>query len=321
MDAPSFDGRTVHELLDYDGCIAAMRDAMAALSADAREQPLRAITDLGEGRMFGLMPGTLSGTPDFGAKLVSVFPDSARPGRSAHRGAVLLFDGATGALACIADAEAVTLIRTACASAAATAALARADASRLGMFGCGAQAETHIRAIARIRALDRVGVWGRDAARTEAFAARVAAKTGLDVVARTDPAELAGDSDIVCTVTASAQPVLKGDWVRPGTHVNAVGSSYAGPVEVDGALVAKSLYFVDYRRSALAGAAEFLAARDAGLIGDGHIVAEIGAVFAGSAVGRTADDEITFYKSLGHVAQDLAAARYLLARSTKRRSS
>jgi ornithine cyclodeaminase len=321
MDAPVFNGQAVGDLLDFDGCIAAMRAAMASLSADAREQPLRAIVDLGEGRLFGLMPGTLSGTDDFGAKLVSVFPDPARPGRSAHRGAVVLFDGASGAVACIADAEAVTLIRTACATAAATAALARADASRLGVLGCGAQAETHIRAIARVRELDRIGIWGRDAVRAGAFAARMAQETGLDVAAVPDPAELAGDSDILCTLTAAAEPVLLGEWVRPGTHVNAVGSSYAGPVEVDGALVAKSRYFVDYRRSALAAASEYLAARDAGLIGEDHIVAEIGAVFAGTAAGRTADDEITFYKSLGHVAQDLAAARYLLAKSIKRRES
>ena len=320
MEAPSFDGAAVHALLDYDGCIAAMRGAMAALSADVREQPLRAITDLGEGKMFGLMPGMLSGTQDFGAKLVSVFPDPARPGRTAHRGAVVLFDGATGSIACIADAEAVTLIRTACASAAATAALARADATCLGVYGCGAQAASHIRAIARVRPLERVGIWARDAGRAGDFAARIAAETGLDAAAVADPAALAGESDILCTVTSASEPVLKGDWVRPGTHVNAVGSSYAGPVEVDGALVAKSRYFVDYRRSALAAASEFLAARDAGLIGEDHSLAEIGAVFAGTAAGRTADDEITFYKSLGHVAQDLAAARYLLARSTKRRT-
>lgn len=315
MDAPVFDGRAVHDLLDYDGCIAAMRAAMAALSADTREQPLRAITDLGDGKMFGMMPGTLPGTPDFGAKMVSVFPDPARPGRTAHRGTVVLFDGASGGVTCIADAEAVTLIRTACATAAATDALARANASRLGLFGCGAQAETHIRAIARVRRLDRIGIWGRDFARAGAFASRIAAETGIDAAAIADPAELAGDSDIICTVTASAEPVLLGDWVRPGTHVNAVGSSYAGPVEVDGALVAKSRYFVDYRRSALAAASELLAARAAGLIGEDHILAEIGAVIAGTTAGRASDGDITFYKSLGHVAQDLAAARYLLARS------
>ncbi len=315
MDARIFDGRAVHELLDFDGCIAAMRAAMAALSADPREQPLRAITDLGNGKMFGVMPGTLSATGDFGAKMVSVFPDPARPGRTAHRGAVLLFDGETGAIVCIADAEAVTSIRTACATAAATDALARADAARLGLFGGGAQAETHIRAIARIRRLERIGIWGRDFLRAESFAARMAEETGLNIAAVADPATLAGESDIICTVTASAEPVLLGDWVRPGTHVNAVGSSYAGPVEVDGALVAKSLYFVDYRRSALAAASEYLAARDAGLIGEDHIRAEIGAVFAGTAPGRASDGDVTFYKSLGHIAQDLAAARYLLGRS------
>lgn len=315
MEPAFYGAEWIHRLLDYDGCIAAVRDAMAALSADAREQPLRSITDLGDHRLFGLMPGMLPGTDDFGAKLVSVFPDGARNGRAAHRGIVALFDGSSGHVAGLADAGAITEIRTGCASAVATAALAREDATRLAIFGCGAQARSHIRALRLVRPIEHVGVWGRSHESASAFAASISNELGCEVTTATDGEALAAEADIICTVTAASEPILLGEWVRPGTHVNVVGSSYAGPVEVDTNLVAKSRYFVDYRRSALVAASEFLIARDAGAFGDDHIAGEIGDVLGGTVPGRTSDDQITLYKSLGHVAQDLAALRYLLRRA------
>jgi ornithine cyclodeaminase/alanine dehydrogenase-like protein (mu-crystallin family) len=305
------DQEEVRARLDYPGCIAAVRAAMSALSQDERPQPLRTIVDMGEGRLFAQMPGMLSGSGDFGAKLISVFPDADRPGRSAHRGVVVLFDGESGVVRCVADAGEITHIRTGCASAVATDVLARPDARRLAIFGCGAQAESHIEALAQVRDFEAVGVWGRDPESARGFAERMARRTGLEIASVDDPRRLAAESDVICTVTGSATPVLRGEWVRPGTHVNAVGSSYAGPVEVDTALVAASRYFVDYRPSALAAAAEFLEAKAQGAIDEAHIAGEIGAVIAGTVPGRTSSDEITFYKSLGHVVQDLASARYL----------
>src|SRR3954454_20453687 len=121
------DGAEVEKLLDYPGCIAAMRIAMTALSSGERPQPLRQIFTVGDNQMFGTMPGELAALSTFGAKLVSVFGDPQRPGRSRHQGVVVAYDGQTGAVSCIADAESVTQIRTACATAAATDALARAD--------------------------------------------------------------------------------------------------------------------------------------------------------------------------------------------------
>jgi ornithine cyclodeaminase len=121
---------------------------------------------------------------------------------------------------------------------------------------------------------------------------------------------------VICTVTSSAEPILLSEWVKPGTHVNLVGSSYLGPVEVDAALVARARYVADYRPGVLAQAAELAAARDAGLVDDAHVVGEIGEVLAGAIPGRQSESQITIYKSLGHVAQDLAAAAYLQARSS-----
>ncbi len=113
---------------------------------------------------------------------------------------------------------------------------------------------------------------------------------------------------MICTVTAASEPILKGAWVRPGTHVNVVGSGFAGPVEVDNDLVARSRFIADSREGVLSQGAEFLRAKEAGLIGDDHIVAEIGQVLAGEVEGRRSAEEITIYKSLGHVVQDLASA-------------
>jgi ornithine cyclodeaminase len=127
----------------------------------------------------------------------------------------------------------------------------------------------------------------------------------MQVVA--DARMAAAEADVICTVTGSATPVLLGDWVRPGTHVNLVGSSVPGPVECDGALVARARYVADSRRSALAAAAEFLAAKQAGLVDDAHVVAEIGEVLLGRVSGRTSPEQVTVYKSLGHIVQDLAA--------------
>jgi ornithine cyclodeaminase/alanine dehydrogenase-like protein (mu-crystallin family) len=301
----------VRRLLDFEGCIDAVRRAMAALSRDSRAQPLRSITPVREGRLFALMPGVSTGEPGFGAKLISVFRDPSRGGRSAHCGVVVLFEEESGAVVCIADAHEVTRIRTACNSAVATAALARRDAETLAIFGCGTQAEAHLHAIPLVRPIRRVLVWGRNAGIAREFAARMAGQCGHETVAVADPREAAAEADIICTVTGAAEPILMREWVRAGVHVNAVGSSHAGPVEIDPELVAASSYFVESRPSALAAAAEFIRARELGLVGDDHIRAEIGEVLNGTAEGRRRDDEITVYKSLGHIVQDLAATRYL----------
>ena len=305
----------VRSLLDYEGCIATVREAMAQFTADGIAQPLRSIFPLGNGAALAAMPGALSGSGGAGAKLITVYPVHGRPGRSAHQGVIVLFDRDHGEVRCIADAESVTEIRTGAASAVATDALARREAERLAVFGCGTQAASHIRAIKLVRTLKEVLIWGRNPTTATAFAGRMAAETGLSVRAVEDGEEAASAADIICTATSSSTPILRARWVRPGTHVNLVGSSHAGPTEVDSDLIVRSRYIADSRASALAAAAEFLVAKQAGLIGDEHIVAEIGEVLLGRVPGRTSSEQITVYKSLGHVVQDLASVRYLRERA------
>jgi ornithine cyclodeaminase/alanine dehydrogenase-like protein (mu-crystallin family) len=314
---PVYGPQEVRALLDYDGCIAAVRAAMSEFSAQGRPQPLRSIVEIAPSKSFALMPGSLGEPGGFGAKLFSVFPDLQQPGRSFHRGIVVLFDRESGVLECVADAGEVTEIRTAAASAVATDALARRDARRLAVFGCGVQAASHVRALVRVRPLEEILVWGRSVERASGFADRMGREVAVPIRAIADASEAAASADIICTVTGSDTPVLLGAWVQPGTHVNAVGSSRPGPVEIDHALLLSSRYIVDSRRSALAAAAEFLLAKEAGLVGDDHIAAEIGEVLLGRVPGRTSADDITVYKSLGHIVQDLAAVKYVHTRAMR----
>jgi ornithine cyclodeaminase len=314
MQFAFFDAARVEELLDYPGCIEAVRSAMVALSTSEREQPLRQIWQVGEGA-WGIMPGDLEALSTFGAKLVSVFGDPERPGCTRHRGVVVAYDGKTGAVSCIADAEPITKIRTGCATAVATDALARADATVLAIFGTGVQAEAHLRAVPLVRDFQDILLWGRSSEKTRAFADQMSKDLGRAIEVVLDSEEATRRADVICTVTSSREPIILGNWVTAGTHINLVGSSLLGPVEVDSALVATARYIADYRPGALAQGAELAAARKDRLIDDTYEVGEIGEVLAGRIRGRENDSQITIYKSLGHVAQDLAAAAYLQHRT------
>ncbi len=294
----------VARLLPYEDCIPLMREAMIALSQGRTRQILRSILDLPQGRAFGVMPGAMLDDGVFGAKLVSVYPDNFLAGGPSHQGVVALFDAATGAPSAILDAGEITAIRTAAASAAATDALARKDASRLAILGYGEQARRHVAAIRHVRPIERVTIWGRDFAKARAFGG-IPCESVEEAVA---------GADIICTVTAASEPILESRWVADGAHINAVGSSRAGPAEIDNALVARARFFADHREGVLAQGAEFIRAREAGLIGEDHLLGEIGEVFAGRIEGRRTEADVTLYKSLGSIVQDLAAARHIVGK-------
>jgi len=305
------DREEVAQRLTYEVCLPIVREAMIVFSKGETVQLLRSIVPLGEGRMFGVMPGGMGSGRCFGAKLISVYPENFAKGVQSHQGVVVLFDPENGAPVCTVHAGEITAIRTAAASAVATDALARKDARRLALLGYGEQAGTHARAISRVRELEEIVVWGRSIERAREFAVAMSAELEVEVRAVESVKEAVAEADVVCTVTSAAEPILMGEWVRAGTHVNVVGSSFAGPAEVDNELVRRSRFFVDSREGVLAQGAEFLRAKAAGVVGDGHIVGEIGEVLAGDVVGRASGEEITVYKSLGHVVQDLACGWWL----------
>jgi ornithine cyclodeaminase len=294
----------VAQRLTYEVAVPLVREAMIALSAGRTRQLLRGIIDLGAENAFGVMPGALDGGP-FGAKLVSVFPGNVARGGMSHQGLVVMFDPQSGAPLAAVDAGELTAIRTAAASAVATQALAREDAADLAVLGTGEQARRHVQAIRAVRRVRRVTIWGRDRARAEALAGELGAATAASV------REAVADAAIICTVTASDEPILAAGDVRAGAHVNAVGSSRAGPAEIANDLVVRARFFADHRAGVLSQGAEFLRAKAAGLVDDAHVLGEIGEVLAGTLPGRTTADDVTLYKSLGSIVQDLACAAWL----------
>jgi ornithine cyclodeaminase len=305
MSLVVIDRESVRHLLSYEDCIPLMRRAMIALSSGETRQLLRQIIDLGDGNAFGIMPGAAQEA--FGAKLISIFPGSARLGMQSHQGVVALFDPDTGAPVAIIHAGEITAIRTAAASAAATVALARPESSSLAILGCGEQAHSHALAMSVVRRIDDVRIWGRSPERAAELAARLAGERNWAVRTAATVQDAVDEADIICTTTGAEEPILENAWVADGTHINLVGSSRAGPREIGDDLVVRARFFADHREGVLAQGAEFIHAKSMGRVTDAHVLAEIGNVFAGRHPGRRSPRDVTIYKSLGAIVQDLAS--------------
>lgn len=308
----------VRQLLPVGDCIDVMARAMTAVSARTVHMPQRLIAAIPEGHgYFALMPGSSKEIAVYGAKVVSLHPGNPARGIPAVQGFVTLFDFETGAPFAIMDGAEVTAIRTAAASGLATRLLARRGAGSHGILGAGVQALSHLRAIkAACPSVTEVLVWGRSAEKVQNFVARHQGEMGMAL--RAVPA--AGDAascDIVSVVTGAASPVVEGAWLKAGSHLNLVGAHTATTREVDTAAIVRGRLYVDSLESALKEAGDILIPVSEGAISVDHIVGEIGAVINGSIQGRTGDDQITLYKSLGLVAQDLFAARVVYDRALK----
>ena len=276
---------------------------------------LRTVLPLGDGAdSFLAMPGAATSAGIYGAKLVSLHRGNPAQGRPAVQGCVVLFDAATGTPVALLDGAEITALRTAAASGLATRELARRDAATLGIFGCSVQAAVHLDAIRCVREIREVRVWGRNPAGAREFAQRHAAGLRGATVVAVDSAAEAAACDIVCVVTGAHEPVIRGDWLRPGAHVNLVGAHTPTSREADSALIARARVYVDSRISARSEAGDLLIPDREGAIGKDHVVGEIGQVLLGAVAGRRDDREITVYKSLGLVAQDLIAAQWALQR-------
>ena len=298
----------IETLFPMDRAIAAARSAMRQVSSGDTLLPLRqflAIPDA-PGKM-AVMPGYIAHPPRFGLKTVSKFTNAAH----SHVGTVQLYDATNGQLLAIIEGGTLTAIRTAAASALATDLLARPDSHRLAILGTGEQARRHIEAMAAVRPISQIRIWGRNARNAEALAATLR-NADMPVIVAATVAEAVADADIICTTTAAATPILHGQHVRPGTHVNLVGSAIPTTAEADTALVAMSQFYGDYRAATLAQAGEFRNAIASGLITADHLIGEIGELILGRIPCRQDDTAITLYKSLGVTAQDLTAADAIL---------
>ncbi|HZT92520.1 MAG TPA: ornithine cyclodeaminase family protein [Gaiellaceae bacterium] len=308
MSVRILDEHEVRRLLPMAECIDAMTEALAALARGEVHNPLRfVIRPPGEPSMLGLMPAHRGGArPLYALKAVAIFPANAARGLDLHQGFVALFDGETGATRALLNAGAITAIRTAAVSAVATRLLAREDARTLAILGAGIQARAHVDALREVRAFDRLVVWGRTPG-------RLADVDGVEEVGSAEDA--VRFADVLVTATSAAEPIVRREWLRPGVHVNAVGSSIPTTRELDTATMAEAALFVDRRESTVNEAGDFLFPQREGAIGPEHIRAELGELILGTAQGRTRDDELTVFKSLGLAVEDLAAAEHVYLRA------
>ena len=302
----------IRGLLPMQACMELMEEALTALARGEALNPLRTIMRLAGGNgLLGMMPGSLDARGVFGLKVVGVLPGNHETDYDSHQGLVLLFDAEHGLPHAILDASEITAIRTAATSGLATRVLAREDAGDLAILGTGVQAASHLEAMLCARRLRRVRVFSPTRSRLEEFAARASRKHGMRVEAAESARAAVEGADLICTVTTSVEPILLGDWLTPGTHVNAVGACTRNARELDSLAVQRSRLFVDRRESVLNEAGDFLIPRSEGVFGDEHICGELGDVLLGRSAGRRSESEITLFKSLGIAVEDLVVAAHL----------
>jgi ornithine cyclodeaminase/alanine dehydrogenase-like protein (mu-crystallin family) len=319
MTLQMIDAEAVRSLLPMADCIDAMATAAIATTKRTISVPPRTIMPLVDNSgYFAVMPGSAAEPLVYGAKVVSLHPGNPAAGRPAIQGFVVLFDHHSGAPVALVDGAEITALRTAAASGLATRLLAAPAARTLGLIGYGVQASAHLRAICAVRNIAEVKVWGRSLEKAQAFAAGHASATSAAITAVTDAADVAS-CDVICAVSGSREPVISGRAVKPGAHVNLVGAHSPSTREADTDLIARSRVYVDSLESAFNEAGDLLIPIAEGAIERPHIVGELGALLLERIPGRTNAEQITVYKSLGHVSQDLVAAHAAYVRQLARR--
>lgn len=311
------DGPTAEKLVSIEEGIELAEAALRSTSDGTAQQDIRRTLTLPgmTGTCLSVMYGSAAETEPFGAKVQSVYPQNFDHGRPSHQGGILLFDRESGRPTALINASAVTGMRTPAASAIATRALARPEASELALIGYGEQAARHIETIRAVRPISCVHVWGRNPEKAKAFAEAQTSK-GIPTLAYETARKAVEGVDIVCTVTAAKLPVLMGEWLTPGTHINAVGASVAALQEIDLECVKRSRIWVDYMPMAMAAASDIFEPLQKGLMGSTQLIGEIGAALNGAIPGRMNPSEITLYRSLGVPAQDIVFANFIFQKAT-----
>lgn len=307
----------VTALLNVDALIDALAPAMADLSAGRASVPERvgAVIPEVDGRLLA-MPGYVPSQRSLVTKLVSLFPRNAGSALPTHQAVIVVFDPATGEPAALLDGTVITAVRTGACSALSARLLARADASVLAILGTGVQARSHARAVSRVRPVREIRIAGRSPLRADALAAELQKELDVEVRAATSYREAMDGAHIVCATTHPGDPVVRREWLHPGTHVTSVGWSPAGR-EVDDATVADALICVESRRMVLAagsaaGSPDLTEPLRDGLITSDQLT-EIGELVTGTRPGRTSPEQVTLYKSVGVAVQDATAATLVLA--------
>lgn len=299
----------VKSLLSMPELITAMEAAVARFSARDVLQPVRTVLSVGPTKAyFGLMPAYIEQPPRLGAKLVTVFNDNHSRGLPSHLATIVLLDPETGALVALIDGRYITESRTAAVSAVSARHLARADASTLAIIGTGVQARSHLEAYADVRTLREVRVWSPNPRSRERFVDEMSDHIPARLHSSDTAKDAVDGADLVVLVTSSPTPVIEDAWVAPGTHVVSVGACRPDQREMAPELVARGRLFVDSRAAALVESGDVLMGIQERRFGEDHIAGELGELVLGRVAGRTSDDEITIFKSLGMAVEDVVSA-------------
>jgi ornithine cyclodeaminase len=309
----------IEALLEMREVIALMRQLFVELGDGSVVMPLRSAISLREGRDTVLfMPGHVRRMNSIGVKVVSVFPDNpATHGRSTISATVLLNDAETGEIAAVMDGAHVTALRTAAVSAVATDVLARPDAHRLGVFGAGVQARSHIEAIRAVRPIESVAVYDRSAERAATLVEdlRAARQNGCRFDVATSPDAVACVADIIVTATTSKTPVFDGRRLRDGTHVNAIGAFRPEDRELDDDTIRRARVFVDSKQEAMAEAGDLIIPIAAGIVASTAVLGDLGDLVAKRQCGRHSPTDITVFKSVGLAVEDIVVADHVLKKA------
>jgi alanine dehydrogenase len=311
MELFILNAREVEAALPMAVAVEAMKAAFAQLSAGSAQFPLRSRLEVDSHQGVTLiMPAYLSESEDLAIKVVSVFPGNIAISEPTIYAAVLALDPATGRPLALMEGGTLTAIRTGAASGAATDLLARQDAKIVGLFGSGVQARTQLKAVCTVRQIEQVFIYSLDQPGAKTF---VDEMTGQDpipdhLIIVDDPTAAVKHADIICTATTSQTPVFSSSDLQSGTHINAVGSFTPQMQEIDSDTIQRARVFVDAREAALDEAGDLIIPINEGIISEDHIIAELGELVLGKNIGRTSEQEITLFKSVGVAVQDAIAA-------------
>ena len=310
--------KQVQDLIDIDELIDTLEQAHIQCSTGRAVMPVRLVVPLPQihGRITS-MPGCLNDDNALGMKVVTYFQENPKRGLPAILATIMLFSVETGKMIAVMDGSYITAIRTACASAMATRALANRETPVLGILGAGVQARAHIQALSRVRKLQQIKIYSPSGISATKIRKDMEPDVGVEVAASAEDA--VKHSDIVVTVTTAKEPILKSEWLNAGVHINAVGSHRPDLREIDGATLARAKVVVDSREAIMAECGDILLALNEKSVPDDVIHAEIGEVLAGIKSGRESAGEITLYKSVGIAIQDVATANLVYHRALDRK--
>lgn len=311
--------KQVQSLIEIAELISTLENAHVQYSTGKAVMPVRLVVPLPQiqGRITS-MPGFLNENKALGMKVVTYFQENPRRNLPAILGTILLFSAETGKLIAVMDGSYVTAIRTACASAMATKALANAETPVLGILGAGVQARAHIEALTQVKKIERIKIYSPSGASAAGIKKDLEPAMTIAIEATASAEDAVRDVDLLVTGSTAKEPIVKSAWLKAGVHINAVGSHRPDHREIDGATVARAKVVVDSREAIMAECGDILLAIKEQAISENHVHGEIGEVIAGTKPGRMSASEVTLYKSVGIAIQDVATANLVYRKALKR---